>query len=174
MVVFKKEDYKSGDGMLTSVWGPSLWHFLHAMSFNYPTKPTNHDKQNYLKFIKQLQTVLPCGKCRKNFKINLKRLPLTRKHLKNRETFSRWIFNMHELINKMLNKKSGLTYKTIRTRYEHFRARCKTKKKKEKKNKEIGCSNPLNGKKTKCIIKIVPQSKKCKTFQMDKQCLLTR
>ena len=26
--------------MLTSVWGPSLWHSLHTISFNYPVKPT--------------------------------------------------------------------------------------------------------------------------------------
>ena len=36
---FKKEDFNSPDGMLTSVWGPSLWHSLHAISFNYPIKP---------------------------------------------------------------------------------------------------------------------------------------
>ena len=33
---FKKKDYRSGDGMLTSVWGPSMWHYMHTMSFNYP------------------------------------------------------------------------------------------------------------------------------------------
>ena len=27
--VFKTRDFNSGDGMLTAVWGPSLWHFLH-------------------------------------------------------------------------------------------------------------------------------------------------
>ena len=32
--VFTKKNYASGDGMLTSVWGPSLWHYLHTMSFN--------------------------------------------------------------------------------------------------------------------------------------------
>ena len=47
---FSKADYKSGDGMLTTVWGPSLWHYLHVMSFNYPIHPTQQDKQNYLQF----------------------------------------------------------------------------------------------------------------------------
>ena len=165
--LFEKKDFDNGNGMLTSIWGPSLWHFLHAMSFNYPVKPTQKDKKNYKKFYKQLHHVLPCGKCRQNFKKNLKKKPLTLKNLKNRETFSRWVFDIHELINKMLNKRSNLTYKQIRTRYEHFRARCKTRR---RKNKEVGCSNPLKGKKTKCIIKIVPQTKKCNTFQMDKNC----
>ena len=31
---FKRKDFYSGDGMLTTVWGPSQWHFLHTMSFN--------------------------------------------------------------------------------------------------------------------------------------------
>lgn len=30
---YTKKEYNSGDGMLTSVWGPSLWHYLHTMSF---------------------------------------------------------------------------------------------------------------------------------------------
>ena len=33
---FSGKDYMSGDGMLTTVWGPAMWHFLHTMSFNYP------------------------------------------------------------------------------------------------------------------------------------------
>ena len=45
--VYSKKDYMSGDGMLTSVWGPSMWHFLHTMSFNYPVKPTKDDKKYY-------------------------------------------------------------------------------------------------------------------------------
>ena len=37
--VFKSKDFNSNDGMLTSVWGPSAWHYIHTVSFNYPTKP---------------------------------------------------------------------------------------------------------------------------------------
>ena len=25
--VFTKKNYMSGDGMLTTVWGPSMWHY---------------------------------------------------------------------------------------------------------------------------------------------------
>ena len=45
--IYNKKDYNSGDGMLTSVWGPSLWHYLHVMSFNYPLEPTKLQKQKY-------------------------------------------------------------------------------------------------------------------------------
>ena len=38
--VFNASDFQSNDGMLTTIWGPPMWHFLHAMSFNYPVKTT--------------------------------------------------------------------------------------------------------------------------------------
>lgn len=182
--VYTKKDFKSGDGMLTSVWGPSLWHTLHIISFNYPVKPTKEHKKNYKKFIKDLRNVLPCKYCRMNFKKNLKELPLTEKALKNRNNFSRWMFDMHELINKMLGKKSNLKYCDIRERYEHFRSRCTQDKdtmkiieiipKNKTRKKEKGCVEPLFGKKSKCIIKIVPKEKKIPTFQMDKKCIKKR
>ena len=72
--VYDKEDFSSGDGMLTSVWGPSLWHYLHTMSFNYPDKPTKQDKKNYKNFIYSLINVLPCKYCRINLRRKLFRI----------------------------------------------------------------------------------------------------
>ena len=180
---YKKRHYQSGDGMLTSVWGPPLWHYLHVMSFNYPVNPTKEDKQHYKNFICNLRNILPCSYCRKNLKKNLKALPLTNIDLKNRDKFSRWIFKLHELINTMLGKESGLRYCDVRDRYEHFRSRCtqdskvvsafkiKQHLRKTKKKKEKGCTEPLYGKKSQCILKIVPQNKRNKTFQMDDKCV---
>jgi hypothetical protein len=182
-VIFSEKDYNSGDGMLTSVWGPSMWHYLHTMSFNYPHEPTCENKRHYQSFILNLENVLPCGKCRKNLKKNFKKLPLTWKDMKSRATFSRYVYNLHELINKMLGKKSGLTYEMVRERYEHFRSRCtksykefikrrKTRKtKKTKPLSEKGCTESLYGEKSKCVIQIVPQDKKIETFVVDKTCL---
>ena len=175
--VYTNEDYISNDGMLTSVWGPSMWHYLHTMSFNYPVKPTEKDKHNYRSFILNLRNVLPCGKCRKNLCLNLKRLPLSWKHMESRETFSTYIYNLHELINKMLDKESGLSYADVRERYEHFRARCTKSIKdlkpnnKTLKKKEIGCTESLYGEKSKCILQIIPQDTKCDTFQIDDKCV---
>ena len=74
--VFSKKDYLSGDGMLTTIWGPSMWHYLHTMSFNYPIKPTEEDKDKYKEFILNLQHTLPCKYCRINLKNNFKIHPL--------------------------------------------------------------------------------------------------
>ena len=180
--VFTLEEYNSDSGMLTTVWGPSMWHYLHTMSFNYPINPTEHDKKYYREFILNLQYVLPCKHCRINLKKNFKQMPLTMEHMKNRYNYSLYIYKLHEHVNKMLNKKSNLTYNDVKERYEHFRARCTideyktTNKNKTKKikNKIKGCTEPLFGKKSKCLIKIVPQEMKCETFQIDTKCIKKR
>jgi hypothetical protein len=183
--VYNKDDYKSGDGMLTSVWGPSLWHYLHTMSFNYPISPSNEEKKRYKNFIMSLKNVLPCKYCRINMKKNLKFVPLNNKALKNRTNFSKWMYCLHEHINKMLKKKSGLKYCQVRERYEHFRARCTLdlkdlqigknikieKKTKKKTKKEKGCTESLYGKKSKCLIRIVPKENREVTLKIDKKCI---
>ena len=185
---FSKKDFSSGDGFQTSIWGPLIWTALHTISFNYPVKPTPEDKTHYKDFIYSLRYVLPCKYCRINLTKNLKQKPLLNCHMASRETFSRYIYELHEMVNKMLGKKSGLTYCDVRERYEHFRARCsddipksfdfekikKVKNKTLKKKKEKGCTEPLYGKYAKCVIKIVPQEEKCETMQIDKKCYKTK
>lgn len=197
-MTFKRKDFASGDGMVTKIWGPLAWTFLHTMSFNYPVHPTEDDKKHYKEYVYNLRYVLPCKYCRINLTNNLKKKPLQMCHMKNRETFSRYIYELHELVNKMLGKKSGLTYCDVRERYEQFRSRCTEEKPRifqfiknntpknntqknttqknntPKKNKEKGCTEPLYGKKSKCVINIVPQEDKVATFNMDKKCIKTR
>jgi hypothetical protein len=181
--VFKKGDYYSGDGFLTTIWGPSQWHMLHTISFNYPVNPTKEQKIQYRDYVLSLQNVLPCGACRKNLKMNLKHLPITMNHMKNRDSFSRYIYNLHELVNRMLHKKSNLSYCDVRERYEHFRSRCVDEAPKvykyssiktQKHKKEKGCTEPLYGKKARCILNIVPQDEKGQSIQIDKKCMKTR
>lgn len=181
--VFKRGDFYSGDGFLTSVWGPAQWHMLHTVSFNYPVNPTNKQKEQYRDYVLSMQHILPCAACRKNLKTNFRHLPLTMAVMKSRDTFSRYIYNLHELVNRMLKKKSNLTYCDVRERYEHFRARCvdenpkvfKYSEIKTRKNKkEKGCTEPLYGKKSRCIINIVPQEEKGQSIQIDKKCMKTR
>lgn len=181
---YSNEDYASSDGFLTSVWGPMLWSYLHTMSFNYPVNPTSEDKRHYRDFIINLQYVMPCKYCRMNLKKNFKQLPLSMSYMKNRDTFSKYVYDLHEVVNKMLKKKSGLSYDDVRDRYENFRSRCTEEKlklfsfkkviKSKKNQKEKGCTEPLYGKKSKCVIKIVPQEEKQDTFQMDKKCIKTK
>jgi hypothetical protein len=172
-----------------------MWHYLHTMSFNYPVHPTPANKRHYRAFVLNLQNVLPCGKCRENLTKNLQTHPLLDRHLASRDAFSRYLYELHEVVNEMLHKKSGLSYDQVRERYEHFRARCatsrpeplpaaavasgnKTKTKTKKRNggtrrlpKEQGCTEPLVGEKAKCVLDIVPVHSKRKTLTVDKRCI---
>jgi len=180
--IFTRKEYNAGDGMLTTVWGPPMWHYLHTMSFNYPVNPTKEDKRNYRDFVLNLRYVLPCKYCRMNLKTNLKQMPLTMSNMKDRESFSRYIYELHELVNRMLKKSSGLSYCDVRERYEHFRARCtdenpklfKFKRLNTRKKKEKGCTEPLYGKKSKCVLNIVPQDEKVASLKIDDKCVKTR
>ena len=56
-------------------------------------------------------------------------MPLKMCHMKDRYNFSKYLYDLHEYINKMLGKESGLSYEDVQERYEHFRARCGKKEK---------------------------------------------
>lgn len=180
--VFSKQDYESDNGMLTDIWGACQWHVLHTMSFNYPTHPSTEQKKWYRDHLLNLVHVLPCGKCRKNLEANFKKLPLRESHMESRATFSRYVYDLHEVVNQMLHKQSGLTYTQVRDRYERFRARCTLTPApsgpsplvptaaQEKGKPESGCTVPLAGKKQKCVLSIVPKTKKCAAFNIDRAC----
>ena len=183
--VFTKSDYLSGDGMMTKIWGPPAWFFIHTISFNYPIHPTKEDKIHYLDFVLNLQYTLPCKYCRMNLTNNFKKMPLTMAHMKNRETFSHYVYDLHEMVNKMLHKSSGLSYSQVRERFEHFRSRCTAeeakakvftfrKTRRQKNTKETGCTEPLYGKKSRCVLNIVPVEDRSATVKIHKECMKRR
>jgi hypothetical protein len=177
MSLFTKNDYNSDNGFQSSIWGPMIWSSLHIISFNYPVKPTPDDKKKYKMFILSHEHILPCVYCRVNFKANLQRAGFSSKVFTNRNTFSKFVYDLHNCVNKMLGKTIIISYNEVRDRYEHFRARCSDKEKREEilkkqkiAKKELGCDNSLYGVKSKCVINIVPKKSKKKNFNMDKKC----
>ena len=164
---FSKEDYNSPDGMLTTIWGPPMWHSLHTISFNYPVKPTKEDKINYYNYFNSLKKILPCKYCRDNLSLNYKKLPFSKKVFKDRETLSKFVYDLHEMVNKRLGKKSNLTYSQVRERYEGFRARCLDSKPSKI---EKGCTTSLYGVKGKCVMDIVPKDSVRKSLNIHSKC----
>lgn len=177
MSIFTNKDFNSSNGMQTTVFGPSIWFNLHIISFNYPVKPTKEDKDNYKAFLMSFKKVLPCVYCRINFAANLKRAKFNPGVMANRDTFSRFVYRLHNCVNEMLGKDVSITYEEVRDRYENFRSRCSEKEKnaeilKQQKalKKEKGCEGSLHGGKSKCIIQIVPKTSKKNSFKIDSKC----
>ena len=90
--------------MNPEIWGPHGWFFLHRITLAYPDNPTNEDKLMYKHFFHNVGNVLPCDTCKIHYGQNISTYPID-KHLDNRESLSRWLVTMHNLVNDSLGKK---------------------------------------------------------------------
>ena len=141
-----KNNYNnSNNGMMTTQWGPSGWFFLHNISFGFPienSKINKELKQRYYAFFYNLQFVLPCKKCRDNYakNINEKDTKLDLSVFNTRESFKKWLFNLHNKVNKLTGKNTQFTYQDLNDKYEKLRAKCDVKS-----VGHVGCNIPLNG-----------------------------
>ncbi len=102
--------------MNQNIWGPNLWFSLHTMSFVYPLKPSENDKNNYKLFFSSLQYTIPCSVCRKNYIRHLKEYPID-KHLESRKELVYWLIDLHNIVNGETGKKN-LSYDTVINKYE--------------------------------------------------------
>ena len=102
--------------MNQNIWGPHLWFSLHTISFNYPLSPSLEDKNNYKNFFLNLQEVIPCSVCKKNYKRHLNEHPLE-DYLDNRKTLVYWVIDMHNMVNAEIGKKI-LSYDIVIKKYE--------------------------------------------------------
>jgi len=93
------------------IWGPHAWFFMHAITLAYPDKPNKNDKDNIKGFFNYLGKVIPCHKCRNNFKNHLDKVPLNDKVLSSRENLVKWLIEIHNEVNEMTGK-PRLDYKT--------------------------------------------------------------
>ena len=111
--------------MQVNCWGPPLWVGLHSIAANYPVRPTAAQKRQYMTFFRALQHVLPCMYCRDSYaKFIAKggKAPLSQRAMKDRESFSRWLYNLHNAVNDRLRVTKRPSFETVRRRYERFRA----------------------------------------------------
>ncbi len=71
-------DPNSKNGIMTKVWGPAGWLFLHCVTFGYPDNPDLYDaeyglapgttRSRYRRFFNEFGNVLPCRYCRDSYK----------------------------------------------------------------------------------------------------------
>lgn len=84
-------------------WGPGTWHLIHCMAKCYPSTPSDQDKAHAFHFLQSLAHVLPCKKCRDNYKEYIAKHPPA---LSSKRAFKRWTYNLHDSVNKRLGKTS--------------------------------------------------------------------
>ena len=121
------------------IWGPGAWTLLHSVTFNYPEKPTQQDKNEFSDFFYALANVLPCSVCQDHLKKHLNNLPI-KFYLESKETLTKWLFEIHNLVNQDTKKKT-ITYKQFKQIYKNIYSKSKESityyKQKNKKQKII-------------------------------------
>ena len=101
-------------------WGPALWSSLHTITFEYPINPSDADKRNYQIFFHSLKNVLPCEQCRQHYTKMIDETQPIEPALKNRETLSRWLVTIHNMVNKRLGK-PVVEYDFVKNKYESLK-----------------------------------------------------
>ena len=99
-----------------TIWGPYLWKFMHYLTLAYPDKPTEDDKNNLFNFFDSVKEIIPCEKCRYNFKKHLDLSPLTEEILEDNVEVVKWLYNIHNNVNKSLDK-PNLSYEDFIKEY---------------------------------------------------------
>ena len=89
--------------MEPQLWGRQGWHFLHAVTLSYPERPTLNQQKRMANFFNELQYVLPCRVCQKNFQNHMKQIPI-QSFLQSRKELVKWLHTIHNLTNTMLGK----------------------------------------------------------------------
>lgn len=96
-----------------NLWGPPAWSFLLYIGLSYPQNPSEVEKQNMRNFLQSLGHILPCNKCRYNYKNHLMKYPLDDNALRNQDSLLNWMTNNINEINMENNKPQLTTYQII-------------------------------------------------------------
>ena len=87
-----------------TIWGPPLWKFMHYFTLSYPENPTEDEKDTLVNFFETIGDSIPCEKCRYNFSQHVEKMPLTEEILESNVKVVRWLFDLHNEVNKSTNK----------------------------------------------------------------------
>ena len=155
------------NGLMTRIWGPSGWLFLHCVSFGFPykidpTKPEHLEKQNdYYRFFYYLGKVMPCKYCRNSYmEFFTKTSPMS--HLGTRKEFTKWLYDIHNMVNDKLGVPECEipSFEEIEEKYQSFRASCSPITEEQRANNSVkGCTVPADGKSKRSVIKVVEYDK---------------
>lgn len=108
--------------MQANEWGPSAWKYFHTVTFAYPQDPDENSKKNYKDFFNNLKYTLPCSHCR-DYYTNIFNYINIDPYLDSRDGLTYWLFIVHNLVNKKLDRKL-VDFEDVIIEFENYRARC--------------------------------------------------
>jgi hypothetical protein len=114
---------KYNEGLMTVIWGSNFWETMHNVSFGYPLNPSKNDKKNYKLFYTIIKYVLPCCECKHHYREHTTKgkLKITDDIFKNKHTLTKWVYDLHNLVNKQNNVLYDITFDDVCNKYESYR-----------------------------------------------------
>lgn len=99
------------------IWGPLLWNILEDCCYSLDTQNVSQRHQDmFIIFAHSLTYLLPCVYCRNSYSKFIK-VEAPEEYIKIKN-LSQWVFNIHNLVNKKLNKQSNITFKKFQKRLQ--------------------------------------------------------
>lgn len=146
----------SNNGMMTKIWGPPGWLFLHTVTMGYPEviddSNPNHiiKKENMKLFFTSLGHTLPCELCCKSYQDFIQEIPIDDVVLSSRRSLAKWFYDIHNKVNEKLDidEENIPSFDTFYERFEMYRAECGKKK-------ELGCTQSNDHIDKESLIQIV-------------------
>ncbi len=122
---------------MTKIWGPPMWFSAKCIAFGYPVNPTNEQKEQYKTYYKFWGYTLPCIYCRQSYQFFITDgdTKLDDNIFQNRESLTKWIYRIHNRVNKKLGMEYYTSYEEMCEKFESIRAQCI--------NNLPGCQMPL-------------------------------
>lgn len=87
-------------------WGPLAWHLLHSYSISGNKKILELNIQRYYIFYTSFIQIITCKICSTHYDEIIKYIIPLDKNKISRNYLKHWVFEIHNLINEYLNKKS--------------------------------------------------------------------
>lgn len=107
--------------MDTRFWGPSGWKLLHTITFLYPIKPTQTEKEVMFQFFETIPYILPCKYCRHSLSCYYEKDPPAAA-VKGRSEVTQWLWRIHNQVNNKLraqnlNPAPNPSFESVRSLY---------------------------------------------------------
>jgi hypothetical protein len=110
-----------------SEWGPHLWRILHWLAEHVGQQTSkllqNDENEAWKRLFRVLAQVLPCAMCRGHYSsymkshLNLDKISNTTNQVEKYELIRRWVFDLHEDVNRRREVDGGITFDTLKDTY---------------------------------------------------------